>query len=138
MPVFVAGSGGAVNYYDVEPAGSPTAGGCAVSANSLFMDNGACSPTSLAATPGSWSLVCFAYRGSSTLFFVNGATQTVAGGQYDPYLLSQIAIGSNGSGGSTTQALFKGQVDEVSIWSGSLSVMDMDALYNQGSGCRIR
>jgi hypothetical protein len=138
MPVLVAGAGGAVNYYDVEPAGSPTAGGCTVSANSLFMDNGACSPTALKVTPGSWTFVCFAYGGASTTFFANGSVQTVPGGQYDPYTLSEIAIGSNPIGGSTTQALFKDQLDEVSIWSGALSAADMNALYNGGLGCRIR
>jgi hypothetical protein len=137
MPLFVAGASGAVDYYDVEPSGSATAGGCSVSANSLFMDNGACSSTALTASPGSWTFVCFAYGGSSTTFFANGSTQTVAGGQYDPYALSQMTIGSNLIGGSTTQALFKGQLDEVSIWSGALSAMDMDALYNQGKGCRV-
>jgi hypothetical protein len=138
MPVFVAGAAGAVDYYDVEPAGSATAGGCTVSANSLFMDNGACSPTALTVTPGSWTFVCFAYSGSSTTFFANGTAQAVSGGQYDPYTLSQITIGSNLIGGSTTQALFKGQLDEVSIWSAPLSAMDMNALYNRGNGCRIR
>jgi hypothetical protein len=135
MPVFVAGAGGGVDYYDVEPAGSASAGGCTVLANSPFMDNGACSSTTLTVTPGSWNFVCFAYSGSSTTFFVNGNTQTVSGGQYDPYTLAQITIGSNLIGGSTTQSLFKGQVDEVSIWSGALSVTDMNALYNHGSGC---
>jgi hypothetical protein len=138
MPVFVAGAGGAVDYYDVEPAGSPTAGGCTVSANSLFMDNGACSPTALKVSPASWTFICFAYNGTSTTFFADGSVQTVSGGQYDPYALSQITIGSNLIGGSTTQALFKGQFDEVSIWSGALSATDMNALYNQGSGCSIR
>jgi hypothetical protein len=113
MPLFVAGASGAVGYYDVEPSGSTTAGGCSVSANSLFMDNGACSSTALTASPGSWTFVCFAYGGSSTTFFANGSTQTVAGGQYDPYALSQMTIGSNLIGGSTTQALFKGQLERL-------------------------
>jgi hypothetical protein len=137
MPLFVAGAGGAVDYYDVEPAGSASAGGCTVVADGLFMDNGACSSTALTVTPGAWSFVCFSYSGSSTTFFANANMQNVSGGQYDPYLLSQITIGSNLMGGSTTQGLFKGQVDEVSIWSGSLSATDVAALYNQGNGCRI-
>jgi hypothetical protein len=85
-----------------------------------------------------WTFVCFSYSGSSTSFFADGRVQMVPGGQYDPYTLSQITIGSNLTGGSTTQALFTGQLDEVSIWSGPLSATDMNALYNRGSGCRIR
>jgi hypothetical protein len=134
LPVFVGGS----NFYDVEPASSPTAGGCTVAANTLFMDNGACSATTLAVTPGPWSLVCYAYNVGSTTFFANGSSQMVSGAQYDPYTLAQITIGSDRIGGSTTRALFAGQIDEVSIWSTSLSKSDMNALYNGGSGCRIR
>ena len=134
LPVFVGGS----NFYDVEPASSPTAGSCTVSANTLFMDNGACSATTVAVTPGQWSFVCYAYNVGSTTFFANGSSQMVSGAQYDPYTLAQITIGSDRIGGSTTRPLFPGQIDEVSIWSTSLSKANMNALYNGGSGCRIR
>jgi hypothetical protein len=134
LPVFVGGS----NFYDIEPASSPTAGGCTVAANTMFMDNGACSATALAIMPGQWSLVCYAYNVGSTTFFANGSSQTVSGAQYDPYTLAQITIGSDRIGGSTTRSLFVGQIDEVSIWSTSLSKADMNALYNGGGGCRIR
>jgi hypothetical protein len=59
------------------------------------------------------------------------------GSQYS-YPLSAITVGSDLIGSSTTQLLFKGQLDEVSIWSGALSATDMTALYNGGSGCSIR
>jgi len=138
MPVFVGGAGSTVDYYDVEPAVSPSAGSCTVTANTLFMDNGACSTSALAVTPGAWNFVCYAYAGSSTTFFVNGGTHVASGAQYDPYTLAQIAIGSNLLGGSTTEALFDGSMDEVSVWSGALSVSDMTGIYNGGSGCRLR
>jgi hypothetical protein len=134
LPVFVGG----MNYYDVEAASSPSAGSCTVTANTLFLDNGACSSTSLALTPGSWSFVCFAYDVGSTTFFANGSSQVVSGNQYDPYALSTITIGSNRIGGSTTTSLFAGQIDEVSIWSAPLSKAAMNTLYSGGAGCRIR
>jgi hypothetical protein len=134
LPVFVGG----MNYYDVEAASSPSAGSCTVTANTLFLDNGACSSTSLALTPGSWSFVCFAYDVGSTTFFANGSSQVVSGNQYDPYALSTITIGSNRIGGSTTASLFAGQIDEVSIWSAPLSKAAMSTLYGGGAGCRIR
>jgi|HubBroStandDraft_2_1064218.scaffolds.fasta_scaffold10065_5 hypothetical protein len=138
MPVFVGGAGGSVDYYDVEPAVSPSAGACTVTANTLFMDNGACSTSALALAPGAWNFVCYAYTGSSTTFFVNGGTHVASGAQYDPYTLAEITIGSDLIGGSTTQALFDGSMDEVSVWSGALSVSDMTGLYNGGAGCRLR
>jgi len=134
LPVFTGGN----NFYDLETASAPTAGSCTVTANTLFMDNGACSTTTLAATPGAWSFVCFAYDVGSTTFFANGATQVVTGGQYDPYVLNQIFVGSNRLGGSTTAKLFSGQVDEVSVWSAALSKVDMTVLYDGGNGCRLR
>ena len=138
MPVFVGGTGSTVDYYDVEPAMSPTAGSCTVTANTLFMDNGACSTSTLAVTPGAWNFVCYAYTGSSTTLFANGSTHVVAGAQYDPFTLAEITIGSNLLGGSTTQALFDGAMDEVSVWSGALSTTDMAGLYDGGAGCRLR
>jgi hypothetical protein len=138
MPVFVGGTASSVDYYDVEPAVSPSAGSCTVTPNTLFMDNGACSTSALAVAPGAWNLVCYAYTGSSTTFFVNGGTHVASGAQYDPYTLAEITIGSDLIGGSTTQALFDGSMDEVSVWSGALSVSDMTGLYNGGAGCRLR
>jgi len=138
MPVFVGGTGSTVDYYDLEPAMSPTGGSCTVTANTLFMDNGACSTSALAVTPGAWNFVCYAYSGSSTTFFANGSTHLVTGAQYDPYTLAEITMGSNLLGGSTTQALFDGAMDEVSVWSGALSTTDMAGLYDGGAGCRLR
>ncbi len=135
LPVFTGG----MNYYDILAAGLPTAGGClGLTASTMFMDNGACSSTSVTVTPGSWNLVCFAYGVGSTTFYANGSSQTLSGNQYDPYFLLQITIGSDRSGGSTTRPLFVGQIDEVSIWEGWLPGTAMNALYNGGNGCRIR
>ena len=117
LPVFTAGS----NYLDIEATALPTAGAClGLVANTLFMDNGACSETALAVTPGSWNFVCYAYGVGSTTFYANASSQTVTGNQYDPYLLAQITVGSDRIGGSTTRALFVGEIDEVSVWSGWL------------------
>lgn len=134
LPVFTGGN----NFYDLETASGPTAGSCSVTASTLFMDNGTCSTTTLAATPGAWSFVCFAYGVGSTTFFANGATQVVTGNQYDPYILDQIFVGSNRLGGSTTAKLFSGQIDEVSVWSAALSKVDMTVLYDGANGCRLR
>jgi hypothetical protein len=138
LPVFVGGPNTGSNFYDIETTGLQTAGTCSVGANTLFMDNGACSTTTLAVTPGSWNFVCYAYSVGSTTFFANGAAQTVSGNQYDPYFVFQITIGSNKNGGTATAALFAGAIDEVSIWSTALSAATMGNLYNGGRGCRVR
>jgi hypothetical protein len=39
--------------------------------------------------------------------------------------------------GTTTQVVFKGQIDEVSIWSAALSTGDMNEIYNGGTGCHL-
>ncbi len=137
LPVFVGGTSGAADMFDIMSA--TAGGGCAgqgAAANQLFIDNwgSACRTTTLTVTPGSWNFVCFAYDGaSSTTFFANGASQTVAGGDFS-YTLSQITIGADRVGGSTTAALFAGAIDEVSIWSTTLTTGQMNGLYNAGTG----
>jgi len=139
LPVFAGGPSGAADLYDVASA-APADNCNAHPADSLFVDNwgtAGCYSSTLPAVPGSWTFVCFEENGAITTFFANGTSSTLMGSQYS-YPLSAITVGSDLIGSSTTQLLFKGQLDEVSIWSGALSATDMTALYNGGSGCSIR
>jgi hypothetical protein len=139
LPVFAGGPTGAADLYDVASA-APADNCNAHPADSLFIDNwgtAGCYNSALTAVPGSWTFVCFEENGTTTTFFANGTSSTLSGSQYS-YPLSDITVGSDLIGSSTTQLLFKGQLDEVSIWSGALSATDMTALYNGGSGCSIR
>jgi hypothetical protein len=138
LPVFVVGPTGAADLYDVSTANPNDT--CATQVkNTLFIDHwgAGCFSAGVAPAPGSWSLVCFAQSASSTTFFVNGSTSTLPTSTYSA-ALSAITVGSDRVAGSTTQVVFKGQLDEISIWSAPLSTADMNALYNGGSGCRVR
>ena len=109
--------------------------------NTLLIDHwGApCSRSNLAPVPvpGAWSFVCFAQSATSTTFFVNGTTASLPTSTFSA-ALSAITIGSDRIAGSTTQVVYKGQLDEISIWSAPLSTADMNAIYDGGSGCSLR
>jgi hypothetical protein len=138
LPLFVAGATGAGDLYDVSTANPNDT--CATQVrNTLFIDHWGtgCFSSTLAPSPGAWGFVCFEQNTSSTTFFVNGASGTLATSTFSA-ALDTVTIGSDRIGGSTTQVVFKGQIDEVSIWSAPLSSGDMNALYNGGNGCVVR
>jgi hypothetical protein len=138
LPVFVVGSTGAGDLYDVATV-NPMDNCGSQNQNALFIDHwgGPCARSSLAPSPGAWSFVCFAQSASSTTFFLNGGTFSASASTFSA-ALSTVTLGSDRIGGSTTQVVFKGQLDEISIWSAPLSTADMNAIYDGGSGCSVR
>lgn len=60
-----------------------------------------------------------------------------AGSFYD-YDFSTLTIGSSTIGGTTTQALFTGAIDEVTIWDHALAPDEIVALWNDGHACFAR
>ena len=138
LPIVVAGATGAADLYDVATVSPNDNCGTQIK-NTLLIDDwvAPCTRSTLAPAPGAWSFVCFAQSATSTTFFMNGATSSASTSAY-PAALSAITVGSDRVGGSTTQVVFKGQLDEISIWSAPLSTADMNALYAGGSGCSLR
>jgi len=138
LPVFVVGSTGVCVLYAVATE-NPMDNCGTQNKNTLFIDHwgSACARSSLAPAPGAWSFVCFAQSASSTTFFLNGGTFSLSSSTFSA-ALSTITLGSDRIAGSTTQVVFKGQLDEISIWSVALSTADMNAIYDGGSGCSIR
>jgi hypothetical protein len=138
LPLFVAGPTGAADLYDVATVNPADNCGTQVK-NTLFIDHwgAACVRSSLAPAPGAWTFVCFSQSATSTTIFSNGTTYSASTSTYSE-ALSTITIGSDRVGGSTTQVVFRGQLDEISIWSAPLSTADMKAIYNGGNGCSLR
>jgi Concanavalin A-like lectin/glucanases superfamily len=138
LPLFVSGPTGAADLYDIATVNPADNCGTQVK-NTLFIDHwgATCVRSSLAPAPGAWSFVCFAQSATSTTIFSNGTTYSASTSTYSS-VLSAITIGSDHVGGSTTQVVFKGQLDEISIWSAPLSTADMKAIYNGGNGCSLR
>jgi hypothetical protein len=138
LPLFVVGPTGAADLYDIATVNPADNCGTQVK-NTLFIDHwgGPCARSSLAPAPGAWSFVCIAQSATSTTFFLNGGTYSASTSTFSA-ALSTITVGSDRVGGSTTQVVFKGQLDEISIWSAPLSTADMKAIYNGGNGCSLR
>jgi hypothetical protein len=138
LPLFVAGPMGAADLYDIATVNPADNCGTQVK-NTLFIDHwgGPCARSSLAPAPGAWSFVCFAQSATSTTFFLNGGTYSASTSTFSA-ALSAITVGSDHVGGSTTQVVFRGQLDEISIWSAPLSTADMKAIYSGGNGCSLR
>jgi hypothetical protein len=138
LPLFVAGATGAADLYDIATVNPADNCGTQVK-NTLFIDHwgAACVRSSLAPAPAAWSFVCFAQSATSTTIFSNGTTYSASTSTYSS-ALSTITVGSDRVGGSTTQVVFRGQLDEISIWSAPLSTADMKAIYNGGNGCSLR
>ena len=110
-------------------------------ANHLFLDHWgtACGAASTVTAPaGSWSFVCYVFDGAGqTTHYSDGVAETVSVTNYD-YDIDTISIGSSTIGGTTTQAAFKGIIDEVTVWSRALPMAEMDELYASGNGCVVR
>jgi hypothetical protein len=142
LPIIVAGSTQAADYFSVQPASSLRVKRCGPP-NSLFLDDwfAPCltSGDVVRVTPESPNFVCFAFDADmkQTRFFANGRTTTVAISLYS-WPLSTMTIGSTRLMGSTTQLEFSGRIGEVSIWSVDLSLGQIRALWNGGRGCKAR
>jgi hypothetical protein len=135
IPVFEAGSTGVGDFYALN---TENAGVCGP-ANTPYIDhwNVACYEASSSTVPsGSWNYLCWTWDGLSTLtLYVDGQGTPQSGALYN-YAYDTLYIGNNVTVGGSTHADFLGSIDEVGIWSCSLSATEVSGLYNSGSGMR--
>jgi len=79
-------------------------------------------------SPSTWSHVAVTFDGGTIQFYINGvASQAITGAMYD-YGIATYTIGGNTVGGSTTKPSFNGLIDEVQVYSRSLSAAEIRAL----------
>jgi hypothetical protein len=83
-----------------------------------------------------WNFVCYAFDVGAVEASVDGNEGKAQGTLYD-YPLSTLYIGSTLGNGTTTHAVFDGDIDEVSVWSMRLQQGDLAALWNGGAGCKL-
>ncbi|MEI8259773.1 MAG: LamG-like jellyroll fold domain-containing protein, partial [Deltaproteobacteria bacterium] len=138
-PIVRGGPAGAADFLGIASPGQTDS--CGGTPGGPFVDHWgtACNrSTTATATSGAWSFVCMAHTtGTNTFhFYANGANSTTTGAVYD-YPVSTLCVGANGIGGSTTFPSFLGSIDEVTVWSRTLSTAEMDALYGSGAGCTL-
>jgi hypothetical protein len=141
QPVFAGGATGRGDMYAIQSSTpAPPGGTCMTAAveGEPFVDNWgtACElGVGLAVANNAWSLVCYVYDGAGTQrMFVNGTANATMGAVYD-YAFSTLTVGSNAIGGTTTQAAFRGLVDEVTVWSRALTTAELGKLWNGGRSC---
>jgi hypothetical protein len=139
-PIFVGGAAGAADFYSLLT--SSAAGGCGTVPNHFALDHWgtACGVTRyLTAPTDGWTHACWTFdpTGGGTTVYANGVAQSL-GIQAFSYDLTTITIGANVVGGSTTQASFLGNIDDVSIWNRALTPAEVVRLYAGGNGCRVR
>lgn len=146
LPVFTGGvsaSLGQNDNYGILPAAPSGAGVCGLPRYNLYIDHwgtpAGCPSSSVAITPGgtsgTWNYVCYAYNGMNTTMFANGQAVVAPVTAYS-WPISTLSLGGNFVGGTSTQRYFVDAMDEVSIWTGALSLAQMNALYNNGNGCK--
>jgi hypothetical protein len=141
QPVFVGGVRVQGDFFSVQSSTPNTPGGscmAAVREGEPFVDHWgtACFLGGAMVAPNdTWSLVCYAFDGARTQrFFLNGLIEDTQGTNYD-YPFSTLTIGSSSIGGTTTQAAFRGVIDEVTIWDRALDPAELRALWNDGRSC---
>jgi hypothetical protein len=87
------------------------------------------------ATPGVWYHVAAVKTGSSLSVYVNGVLEaTTALGTFADAQMANLRIGSYAAEGS----YLNGQVDEVELFNRALSGAEIQALYNAGSGGKLK
>jgi hypothetical protein len=105
----------------------------------------------MAISTTSYSLVCFAYAGSSgvgtTTTYVNGVSTSSASitpySYPNPYVSFLIGahvdlLGEGFPAGTSTGQYFQGDIDEFTYWNVALSTAQVQALYNNGAGCAAK
>lgn len=86
-----------------------------------------CSQSSLAVTTNAWTYVCFSYDGSNQRYFVNGSTQTVAGGCDHATDFDYIRIGGISTGDGERWA---GYIAIARVYNRALSFAEMSQNFN--------
>jgi predicted small lipoprotein YifL len=142
QPLFSAGTVDAGDFFSLAPS-SPNGGTCPFLApDTPFIDHWGTPCYQIpgfSAPPGAWHLICYAYDDETTLTFsTDGKTEVVAGSAYANDAMSTLFFGSTAIGGTTTRASMLGTMDEITVWGGTLSTDDFNALWNDGHGCKVR
>jgi hypothetical protein len=139
LPVFSGGTSGAGDFYSYVSDMSTTCTG--FPAGHLFTDHWGgpgCEPSSGSAgvSNSAWSYVCYEWDGTNTTVFANGSYDYYPVAPYN-WDISTVTVSSQLMGGTSTQYVRLGAVDEVSLWDRALSLAEMNALYNAGGGCKV-
>jgi hypothetical protein len=143
LPLFVGGPRFAGDFFSLQVQNG-FAYDCA-DPNEIFHDHwgGHCDGVSLVAPTQRWNYVCIALVPTEGPLvahidvFLNGQLSPMPVAAYT-WRLSQVTVGSNTIDGTSTMPSFLGMMNEVSIWSRSLTVNEMEGLYNGGQGCKPR
>ncbi len=137
-PLFTGGQGAIGETYGLQ-ASIPSGTNCTAPASSLFVDPGSgCHAGSIVAPVAAFTYVCYAHAASGQVtLFVDSAVQNVSI-PLTPFDLTSLTLGNNVLGFPSTAPAFTGTIDSVSIWNRALSSSEMDLLYANGAGCRVR
>lgn len=86
---------------------------------------------------GTWKHVVFTYDGSKIRLYVGGSTVQEANASGTPGSNGYAAIGIYNNGGQNggTSSPFKGYIDDLRFYNRALSGPEVEALYNNDSGC---
>lgn len=139
QPIFWGGSTGTGDFFSLFST-APSNTTCTVTnPTAPFIDHwgvDCIEPIVMPTMTMQWSLVCYAYDIGAVEASVDGNEGKAQGSLYD-YPLSTLFIGSTLGNGTTTKAVFDGDIDEVSVWSTRLQGADLAALWNGGAGCKL-
>jgi hypothetical protein len=141
QPVFWSGAPLDGDFFSITPS-SPSGGTCPfVPPNTPFIDHWGTpcfDVPELQAPFGAWDLVCYEDDGAGTItLFANALSATTAGIEYASPI-DALYFGSTGAGGTTTWTTLLGGMDEITVWGRALDATELEALWNDGHGCKVR
>jgi len=84
------------------------------------------------ASIGNWNHIVLTYNGTKFAMYINGVIQTTI--QPETGTFSNAANWYIGWENTEAEAKFEGIIDELGIWNRSLSVTEIENLYNAGAG----
>ncbi len=138
QPIFSGGKPHTGDFFSIS-ASSPAGGTCTFLAPDVpFIDHWGTpcdAGQGQALPPDGWHFVCFVYDGTSAVtLYGDGNAAPTNSKEYD-YPLDTLFIGSATIGGTTTQPVLLGTLDEVTVWGRALEASELDMLWNGGAGC---
>ena len=131
MPIFVGGTSGSGDFFGI----AGTSGNCNIGQYNLYIDHWGypCLNGQVAVTPNAWNHVAMTYDGSNIVFYVNGIAGPVINQTLYNYSLNSGTIGGNLIGGSTSQPIFSGLIDEFTIYNRALTAAEIQSVFKAGS-----
>lgn len=137
QPIFATGAAGSADFFSLQ---SDIPGGAcsAAPADTIFQEHAGspCVFAGNATVPNDqWTMVCFSNDGSGGgRFVVNDSVVSLGVGVYSAPIAS-LYVGGSAASSTSTQASFKGTIDEVTVWSRALDGAELLTLYGAGAGC---